>query len=210
MAVLANKPATRIFVGVTGASGSCYAERLINVLLGRVERVYLTATETGASVSQHELSGNPWQAEIPLPSLLGSKPPPEHPSLRVFKADNLYAPTASGSSAPTAMVVLPCSMGSLARIAQGLSTNLLERTADVMLKQKRPLILVPRESPLSPIHLRNMTALAELGVRLVMPSPGFYHRPKTAEELIDFVVGKVMEELGLEHSLTRAWNERLI
>ena len=125
--------------------------------------------------------------------------------LGYYGGDDFFAPVASGSSAPDAMVVCPCSMGSLGRIAAGLSSSLLERVADVMLKEGRPLLLVPRETPLSAIHLENMLKLARLGVRIVPPMPAFYHHPQSLDDLVDFVVGKVLDQLGVEHRLFKRW-----
>jgi 4-hydroxy-3-polyprenylbenzoate decarboxylase len=129
------------------------------------------------------------------------------PVISYHADDDFFAPVASGSSAPDAMVVAPCSMGSLARIAAGLSGSLLERTADCMLKEGRPLLLVPRETPLSAIHLENMLKLARLGVRIVPAMPGFYGRPETLDDLVNFMVGKVLDTLGVEHRLLNRWGE---
>jgi len=126
--------------------------------------------------------------------------------LRYYSGDNLLASIASGSSAADAMVVCPCSMGSLARIACGISGNLLERSADVMLKEKRPLVLVPRETPFSEIHLENMLKLVRMGTRIVPAMPALYHSPQTVAQMIDFVVGKVLEALAIKHCLYRPWN----
>lgn len=198
----------RILIGITGASGSVYGERLIDFLRTRVERVYVVATESGMKVARHELK--PRHDGFSLARLLeGDVDPHDRAVLRVLKNDDLFAPVASGSSAPTAMAVVPCSMGSLARISHGLSSNLLERAADVCLKQRVPLVLCPRETPLSTIHLRNMLSLSEMGVRIVPPMPGFYQAPKTIDDMIDFVVGKVLEQLDVAHDLYPAWNARM-
>lgn len=200
-------PEKRIFVAVTGASGTIYAERLIQCLRGKVGRVYLCATDAGIKVAAHELPGS---AEGSLRRILaGEVPVSDRDLFRVFRQDDLFAPIASGSSAPTHMVVVPCSMGTLARIATGISSNLIERAADVCLKQKVPLTLVPRESPLSTIHLRNMLTLSEMGVHIVPPMPAFYQKPQSVEDMVDFVVGRVLEALGVEHSLYPPWNSRM-
>ena len=118
-----------------------------------------------------------------------------------------FAPAASGSNPADAMVVCPCSMGSLAAMAHGLADNLIERAADVMLKEKRPLILVPRETPFSLIHLRNMTQLAESGATILPANPGFYHRPQSVNEVVDFIVARILDQLNIPHTLLPRWGE---
>lgn len=199
----------RILVGVTGASGSVYAERLIEVLKTKVERVYVLFTDSGVKVCRHELKANRDGFSL-LRASEGHVDEKDRNVIRLLKNDDLFAPVASGSSAPTAMVVMPCSMGTLARINQGISGNLLERSADVCMKQKRPLVICPRETPLSPIHLRNMLGLAEIGVHVVPAMPAFYQHPKGIEDMVDFVVGRVLEVLDLPHDLYPAWNSRMV
>ena len=128
--------------------------------------------------------------------------------LNFYAEDELCSPIASGSSAPDAMIVAPCSMGTLSRISNGNSGNLLERSADVMLKEGRPLVLVPRETPLNAIHLEHMLALARLGVRIVPAMPAFYQHPESLDDLVNFVVGKVLDSIGVEHSLFRRWGNQ--
>ena len=186
----------RILIAVTGASGSVYADRLLKILLPIVSRIYIVCTETGEQVAKHELPSEPGG---PLCNAISGRLSAEEKEIiRVFKNTDFFAPIASGSSAPHAMVVVPCSMGSLSRIAHGTSSNLLERAADVMLKQKRQLILCPRETPFSLIHLRNLTSLAEAGAEIVPMMPGFYQKPSSIDDLIDFCVGKIMEQLGID------------
>ena len=199
---------TRVFVGVTGASGSIYAERLVEVLRDLVPRIYLVATATAIQVVRHELKPHDQGFSL-VRALGGDLDERDRSVIRLCKNDDLFAPVASGSSAPTAMVVLPCSMGSMARINQGISSNLLERTADVCLKQGRKLIICPRETPLSVVHLRNMLSLAEMGVHIVPAMPAFYQGPQTIGDMVDFVVGRVLEVLGLEHDLYPPWNARM-
>ena len=198
----------RILVAVTGASGALYAERLVDVLRRKVPRVYLLFSETALKVVRHELKPRDGGFSL-AKAAQGELAEEDRQVVRLLRNDDLFAPVASGSSAPTAMVVLPCSMGSLARIAQGISSNLLERSADVCLKQKRPLIVCPRETPLSTIHLRNMLTLAEAGAHIVPAMPAFYQHPKTIEDLADFQVGRVLEALGLDHDLYDPWNARM-
>lgn len=206
----------RILVGITGASGACYAEMLINVLLQMgAPRLYLTATESGQRVVEHELSvGNPSPnlEGFSLRAFLQEKAANlrHREVIRVFRNDDLFAPIASGSSAPTDMVIVPCSMGTLGRVAHGISGNLLERAADVVLKQRRRLVMVPRETPLHSIHLQNMLTLSQAGAILVPPMPGYYQKPETIEDLNRFVVGKILEVLDLPHSLYQKWNARML
>jgi 4-hydroxy-3-polyprenylbenzoate decarboxylase len=202
-----NLPEKRIFVAVTGASGTIYADRLVQCLRGKVGRIYLCATDAGMKVAAHELAG---AGEGSLRQILnGVVPAGDRELIRVFRQDDLFAPIASGSSAPTHMVVVPCSMGTLARIATGVSSNLIERAADVCLKQRVPLTLVPRETPLSTIHLRNMLTLSEMGVHMIPPMPAFYQKPESIGDMVDFVVGRILEALGVDHSLYPPWNSRM-
>lgn len=196
----------RILVGVTGASGSVYADRLLQLLVQQIERVYIVASDSGEKVATHELSKN----SLLMRALQGDLSEAEKNVIRVFDNDDLFAPCASGTAAPDAMVIVPCSMGSLSRIATGVSGNLLERSADVMLKQRRKLLVCPRETPLNLIHLRNMTALAEAGAEMIPLMPGYYQKPKSIEEIIDFCVGKILEQLRMPHDLYRPWNSRMM
>jgi len=127
--------------------------------------------------------------------------------LQAFGREEWFAPVASGSNPADAMVVCPCTMGSLAAIAQGLSDNLIERAADVTLKEQRKLILVPRETPYSALHLENMLKLARLGVVILPPNPGFYHHPQRVEDLVDFVVARILDQLGVPHTLMTRWGD---
>lgn len=198
----------RIVVGITGASGAIYANRLIEELLVRVSRVYCIATDAGKQVCDFELNGS--ECSFNLKQTLAGEVAQEHrQTLRLFKNDDLFAPIASGSSAPSQMVIIPCSMGCLARISNGMSSNLLERAADVALKQKIPLIICPRETPLNTIHLENMLKLSHMGVQMVPLMPAFYQKPKTINDVVDFMVGRVLELLGLEHKLYVPWNSRM-
>lgn len=195
----------RILIAVTGASGSIYAERLIQQCVARFPRIYIVATNAARQVIEHELPKGSLLRQI----LAGETPENHRDCIRLMKNDDLFSPVASGSSAPTDMVVVPCSMGSLARIAQGHSTNLLERAADVVLKQRQRLIIVPRETPLNTIHLRNMLTLSEMGVAIVPAMPAFYQYPKTIDDMVDFVVGRLLELLDIDHDLYRPWNSRM-
>lgn len=204
----------RILVAVTGASGAVYAERLVDILRVAVSRLYLLLSETATQVVRHELAGTSGgedsQSFNMLKAAQGKIAPADRDIIRLLNNGDLFAPVASGSSAPTAMVILPCSMGCLARIAHGVSSTLIERAADVCLKQKVPLIVCPRETPLNTIHLRNMLTLAEAGAHIVPAMPAFYHKPRSVDDLVDFQVGRVLEALKLPHTLYPQWNSRLI
>ncbi len=187
-------------IAVTGASGSLYAHRLIEELLSREFKLGLIFSSAGQQVFAYELNHSPtanWSGFIQ--DLYQTQ------NIKTYGIQELFAPTASGSGIAQAMVVVPASMGSIARIAQGNSSNLIERAADVYLKENRPLLLVPRETPLSAIHLENMLKLGRLGVRIIAAMPGFYHQPRSLDDLVNFMVGKILENLNLAHSLYPAW-----
>ncbi|HEY6839531.1 MAG TPA: flavin prenyltransferase UbiX [Geobacteraceae bacterium] len=197
----------RIVLAITGASGAVYGLRLGRELLRAGVKLTFLVSAPAFAVLKEEC-GLDWQGEPEEVTLrLTEYFRPAAGQLDYFAADDLFAPIASGSRAPDAMVVCPCSMGSLARIAAGLSEGLMERTADVVMKEGRALVLVPRETPLSAIHLENMLKLARLGVRIVPAMPAFYHRPAAVDDLVDFVAGKVLDQLGVEHGLFTRWGE---
>jgi 4-hydroxy-3-polyprenylbenzoate decarboxylase len=194
-----------IAVAITGASGAIYGIRLVEELLLSGNRVSLLISKSGQLVLKEEL-GIDWPAdEESMNRSVRAHFKATAETLTYYAEDNFFSPLASGSAAAEAMVVAPCSMGTLARIAAGLSANLLERTADVMLKEGRPLLLLPRETPFSAIHLENMLKLARLGVRIIPAMPGFYSHPQTIEDIVDFVVGKMLDQLGVEHTLFTRW-----
>lgn len=204
-----------IAVAITGASGAVYGLRISEELLRSGVRVSLLISRCGFAVLREEC-GLDWEGtpeevtdrageHFAAAISMGRDETVFEPAVTYHADDDFFAPIASGSAAPDAMIVCPCSMGSLARIAAGTSGTLLERAADVMLKEARPLVLVPRETPLSAIHLENMLKLARMGVRIVPAMPGFYHRPATMEDLIDFVVGKVLDQVGVGHQLFDRW-----
>lgn len=186
----------KIVVGITGASGAPYAKRLVGWLARRAREVgdvevAAVASSTAPEVWALECGGD-LREELGAP-LWG---------LRDYKA-----PFASGSARWDAMAIVPCSMGTAARVAHGVSDSLLTRTADVMLKERRALVVVPRESPLSVIHLENLAALARAGAIVLPAMPAFYGKPRTLEDVIDGVVGRVLDHLGVEHDLLRRWGE---
>ena len=196
-----------LVLAITGASGSIYGVRLCQELLAAGCRVSLLISRSGAAVLREECglewSGEPNAVAAELRGYFQASAE----QLASYGEDDFFAPIASGSAVVDAMVVCPCSMGTLGRITAGLSQTLLERAADVTLKEGRQLVLVPRETPLSAIHLENMLKLARLGVRIVPAMPGFYHRPATMEELVNFVVGKVLDSLAIPHNLFTRWGE---
>lgn len=203
---MAAKPIT---LAVTGASGAAYGLRLLESLLQNGRTVYLMISAPAqvvlATETELRLPARPAEAEAYLADRFRAAPG----RLRVFGREQWLAPVASGSSAPQAMVVCPCSTGTLAAIANGMSRNLIERAADVVLKERRQLILVPRETPLSAIHLENMLRLAQLGAVILPASPGFYHKPAQVSDLVDFVVARVLDHLGIEHGLIQRWGEQV-
>lgn len=197
----------RIAVIMTGASGSAYGMRLTEQLVALGHEVVFCATETGRLVCAHELGfelpeDDPARAAGALASFLEL---PDATGIRVAFAHDLFDPLASGSHPLDGVIVAPASMGFCASVATGLASDLPERVCDVALKEHRPLVLVPRETPLSLVHLRNLTALAEAGALIVPAMPGFYAAPKTIDDLVSFVVGKVLDVLGLEHALFERW-----
>lgn len=197
-----------IALAMTGASGAAYGLRLLECLLQAGRRVYLMVSSPArvvlATETDLDLPGRPEQMQAFFSERFGA----QEGQLAVFGKEQWMAPVASGSNAPRAMVVCPCSTGTLSAIATGASDNLIERAADVMLKERRQLILVPREAPFSAIHLENMLALARLGVTIMPACPGFYHRPATVNDLVDFIVARLLDHLGVEHTLTARWGDR--
>ncbi|MDP2312917.1 MAG: UbiX family flavin prenyltransferase [Pseudomonadota bacterium] len=182
----------KLVLGVSGASGAPYAQRAMSFLAGPGRAAGIETdvvfTKTGRLVWQHELGTNP--ADF---------------GLRIWPAGDMTAPFASGSSKYDAMLVIPCSAGAMARIAHGVSADLVGRAADVMLKERRPLVLVLRETPFSLIHLRNMEAVTMAGGIVMPAAPSFYSRPKSMEALLDTVVARAFDRIGIENDLVRRW-----
>jgi 4-hydroxy-3-polyprenylbenzoate decarboxylase len=199
--------AKTIALAFTGASGMPYGLRLLECLLAADLRVYLLYSQAAQIVAKQELDET-WpsrakELEDQFTVRFQAKPG----QLRVFGREEWFAPVASGSNPPDAMVVCPCTMGTLAAIAAGMSDSLIERAADVCIKESRKLVLVPRETPFSALHLENMLKLARMGVCILPPNPGFYHHPKTVEDLVDFVVARVLDQIGVAHQLMARWGE---
>ncbi len=194
-----------IAVAMTGASGAIYGLRLLECLLRAEQQVYLMLSMPAQVVIGMEtdlkLPGRPAEIQEALSARYQAQPG----QLSVFGREQWTAPVASGSSAPRAMVVCPCTSGTLSAIAHGGSDDLLERAADVVIKEQRQLILVPREMPLSVIHLENMLKLARMGVTIMPACPGFYHTPRDINDLVDFVVARILDHLKVEQSLVPPW-----
>ena len=199
--------AKTVTVAFTGASGLPYGLRLLECLIAARARVYLLYSPAAQVVARQEL-------ELTLPTqpaaaaaYFAERYRAEPGQLTVFGREDWMSPVASGPNPADAMAVCPCSMGTLGALAAGMADNLIERAADVMLKERRTLVLVPRETPLSAIHLENMLKLSRAGAVILPPSPGFYAHPRTIEDLVDFVVARVLDQLGVEHTLQPRWGE---
>jgi 4-hydroxy-3-polyprenylbenzoate decarboxylase len=196
-----------ISLAMTGASGAQYGLRLLECLLDAGRTVYLMISAPGQVVIGMEtdlaLPGRPAEMQRFLSERYAAAPG----QLSVFGREEWTAPVASGSSAPGAMVICPCTTGTLSAVANGASNNLIERAADVVLKEGRKLVMVPRETPLSAIHLENMLRLARLGVSILPANPGFYHNPTGIDDLVDFVVARILDQLCVEHAVSKRWND---
>lgn len=194
-----------VALAFTGASGLPYGLRLLECLLRADVRVWLLYSQAAQLVAKQELDmvlpAQPREAQRILAERCGA----EEGQLSVFGAQDWNAPLASGSSPPDAYVICPCSMGTLAKVAAGLADDLVARAADVVLKEGKRLILVPRETPFSAIHLENMLRLSRAGAVILPPNPGFYHHPQGVGDLVDFVVARILDQLGVPHDLMRRW-----
>ena len=194
-----------VVVAITGASGSRFGLRTIRALLAAQQQVTLLISPAGQQVLQHE-TGHVWKGTDQemtrtLRTYFASD------NLDFYAHDNLFAPVASGSSAPDAMVIVPCSMGTAGRIAGGLSGNLIERVADVALKERRQLLLVPRETPFSTIHLENLLRLSRAGALVLPAMPAYYQQPESLADLDDFIAGKILDSLNIPHQLFKRWGD---
>ncbi|WP_210395571.1 flavin prenyltransferase UbiX [Motiliproteus sediminis] len=198
---------TQVTVALTGASGAQYGLRLIQCLVAADVGVYVMVSKAAqvvvATETELSLPADSTKAEAYLSELYGAGPG----QIRVFSREQWMAPVASGSGSPSATVVCPCSTGSLSAFATGASNNLIERAVDVALKERRQLILVPREAPYSEIHLENMLRLTRMGAVILPASPGFYQKPQSVEAMIDFVVARILDHLGVAQTLLPRWGE---
>jgi 4-hydroxy-3-polyprenylbenzoate decarboxylase len=195
----------RVFLGITGASGAPYAARLLEALTSADVELGICASGAGVEVLATELYSNPrLSRDETLTRLLERA---RGGTVTVYEPNDWKAPYASGSAKVDAYVICPCSMGTLGTIAAGAMDNLIQRAASVALKEERKLVLMPRETPLSAIHLRNMLTLREAGATILFLAPGFYHGWETVDDLVDFVVGRALDHLGLEAELAKRWGE---
>lgn len=200
----------RVTVALTGASGLQYGLRLIECLVRLDVQVLVMISKAAQVVAAAEtdlqLPGTPESQEIYLSQIYAAKAG----QIRVYGREQWFAPVASGSGAPSSMVVCPCSTGALSAIASGASNNLIERAADVVLKERRKLVLVPREAPYSEIHLEHMLKLTRMGAVILPASPGFYNKPQCVEDMVDFVVARILSQLGFSQTLIPAWGSALL
>ena len=192
-----------ISVGIAGASGAAYAVRLLQVLnsIEQISKVHLVISTNGFTLLKQEMSIRVTQKNFKIEQLIGEK------SSKICFYDNMnfYSPIASGSYPTAGMIVVPCSTGTLGSIAAGISTNLMHRGAEVVLKERKKLVLILRETPLSEIHLENCLRVTRAGGVILPASPGFYHRPTEIQDLIDFVVARALDQFGLPHQVGRRW-----
>ncbi|GIV21469.1 MAG: aromatic acid decarboxylase [Armatimonadota bacterium] len=191
----------KLVVGITGASGAIYAVRFLQHAAQHFEQLLVIASEHALSVARTELGLEVQADNLCARSLLGQ----DYPNILFLNPRDYFTPPASGSFRHDGMVIIPCSMGTAGRIAHGVSDDLITRAADVCLKERRKLILVVRETPLNLIHLRTLAALTEAGAVILPASPSFYHRPRTVEELVDTIVARVLQQLGVEQQIVRQW-----
>jgi len=194
-----------IAIALTGASGMPYGIRLLECLIASGTRVWLIYSQVAQIVARQELDlklpAQPREAQRYFAARFGARAG----QLEVFGREDWFAPLASGSNPADAMAICPCSMGTLAAISAGLANTLIERAADVMLKESRKLVLVPRETPFSAIHLENMLRLQRAGAVILPANPGFYHRPQSVAEVVDYVVARVLDQLGVDNDLMQRW-----
>lgn len=195
----------KITLAITGASGSAYALRLLECLVAANYQIYLLCSSAAKVVFDTEVGlkipSSPDAASAFFVEKFKAKPE----QIILFGKEQWFSPVASGSSAPKTMVVCPCSTGTLAAISQGMSDNLIERAADVVIKERGQLILVPRETPYSTIHLQNMLSLSQMGATIMPASPGFYHNPESINDLVDFMVGRMLDHLGIDQTIMPRW-----
>jgi 4-hydroxy-3-polyprenylbenzoate decarboxylase len=193
-----------VFLGITGASGAPYAARLLEALAAADCEIGVSASSAAIEVMATELYGN---ARLSRDETLARLLEPVAEAVTVYDPNDWKAPYASGSAKVEAYVICPCSMGTLGTIASGAMQNLIHRAASVALKEERRLVLMPRETPLSAIHLRNMLTLREAGATILFLAPGFYHGAETVADLVDFIVARTLDQLGLDNALAKRWGQ---
>lgn len=195
----------KITIAITGASGSLYALRLIECLVAADHQLYILCSSAARVVFDTEVGLKLPSSPDAAGKILTEKFNAKEGQITFFGKEQWFSPVASGSAAPKKMVVCPCSTGTLAAISQGMSDNLIERAADVVIKERGQLILVPRETPFSTIHLQNMLSLSQMGVTIMPAAPGFYHNPESINDLIDFMVGRLLDHLNIEQKIMPRW-----
>ncbi|WP_341937296.1 flavin prenyltransferase UbiX [Marinimicrobium sp. C2-29] len=201
------EPDRTITLAMTGASGAQYGLRLLQCLLAADCRVYLLLSGAAEVVIRTETNLELPETLDEQQQMLSQTFGADDEQLQLFSREDWFSPVASGSSSPSSMVICPASGGCLSAVAHGASNNLIERAADVALKERRQLIMVPREAPYSEVHLENMLKLTRMGAIIIPASPGFYMQPNSIEELVDFVVARILDQLGLEQDLMPRWGE---
>jgi flavin prenyltransferase len=194
----------RIFLGVTGASGAPYAERLLRALAAADCEIGLTASRSGIEVVATELYGDP---SLPREEVLERFVGDASEQVTIYADSDFRSPYASGSAQVDGYVICPCSMATVGTLASGAMQNLIHRAASVAIKERRKLVLVPRETPLSSIHLRGLTTLNDAGAVILFAAPGFYHGPTSIEDLVDFVVARCLDQLGVENAVAPRWGQ---
>lgn len=199
----------KITLALTGASGAPYALRLIECLVAANYQIYLLCSSAGRVVLDTEVGFKLPAAPEAATKVMTEKFDAKPEQIVVFGKEQWFSPVASGSAAPKQMIICPCSVGSLASIAHGMSDNLIERAADVVIKERGQLIVVVRESPFSTVHLQNMLTLSQQGVTIMPANPGFYHHPKEIKDLIDFMVGRVLDHVGIDQTIMPRWGYQI-
>lgn len=199
----------KITLALTGASGAPYALRLIECLVAANYQIYLLCSSAGRVVLDTEVGFKLPAAPEAATKVMTEKFDAKPEQIVVFGKEQWFSPVASGSAAPKQMIICPCSVGSLASIAHGMSDNLIERAADVVIKERGQLIVVVRESPFSKVHLQNMLTLSQQGVTIMPANPGFYHHPKEIKDLIDFMVGRVLDHVGIDQTIMPRWGYQI-
>ncbi len=194
----------KITVAITGASGAIYAIKLLEQLLQAKKNIDLLISDMGKTLLQQELQINTDSKQSILAAITSNT---ETSSLNIYFQNDWNSPAASGSSAAKTMIIVPCSMSTLSAVANGNSSNLIQRAADVVIKEQGKLILLPREMPFSAIHLENMLKLARLGCCIMPPAPAFYNNPQSIDDMVNFVVARVLDQLGIENNLSQRWGE---
>ena len=195
----------KITLAITGASGSGYALRLLECLVAANYQIYVLCSSAARVVFDTEVDFKLPASPDAATKVFTEKFNAKDGQITVFGKEQWFSPVASGSAAPKQMIICPCSTGTLAAIAHGMSDNLIERAADVVIKERGQLILVPRETPFSTLHLQNMLSLSQQGVVIMPAAPGFYHKPESINDLIDFMVGRMLDHLGIEQSIMPRW-----